>query len=641
MKAAKKAFLSLITVILLSVLLPQPVEAARKYKAGDWLTKEEFFELYGLDEFIGWGWAGGNVGEAIGDSETGLYPVKIKATLIDIEIGSVAVLGQRILLSDSFQQALKQKGEKVLLGSNPVTLKLSGSESGISTDYGFLSYSYQLTLQDLTYSYSRGFLSTGSPFGVAFTAKGDAESSVSYSSDLSDEDLTNEEYRHVLPATESKQRMQCAIDDSGEMTLTAVFKMNNAIEAETYNSNVWVKFRVDEVQLGKLSGNNGGITISLGGSRSGGKDDSAGPLATLVISILAILFSILFGAPGGFAPAAPAGAPAGTGTTPAPTPPEGDLSRRLRFDSDGDIEATDPVNGQKRTFVNNGDGTYTDPVSGATYTPRELSEQLEHRADNAGTIGQDEAQFEKNVREDSLRNKERSEESRQLEEDIRQDREERARREKIERIATDLGMSGASEKEVRDELLRRLERDEEFRQKMNDYARRADKAVDVLEATVDMADYGMAIGEAVVPGGSAVSATYKGIKNIGSTVAEKGMSAGTVIEGAIKGGTEAAGTLMKPGIGKVAVTFGGTVAGEIADAVNDGEDLTRATMGGFVKGAVNAASGAAGDAFGDKVKGDGLLNKTAETIGKVGETAFGKKVSDPMIDKLTEKKNNE
>ncbi len=369
-------------------------------------------------------------------------------------------------------------------------------------------------------------------------------------------------------------------------------------------------------------------------SRDATTDDVAGPLTTLVISVIAILLSILFGNAGGMSH----GAPAGSGSTPPPpaksgTAPAG-LNRWMRMDEDGDLEATDPVNGQKRTFVHNGDGTYTDPVSGATYTPEELSGQLAHREAHAGTIRQDEAQFRQNAGEDAQRNQVRSEEGRQLEEELRQERQARTREEKIERIATDLGMSGASEEDVRQELIRRMERDEGFRQKMNDFAKRRDTAVDVLETTVEAVDYGMSIGEAVVPGGAAVSATYKGIKNIGSTVAEKGASVGSVIEGAIKGGTEAAGTVMKPGIGKAVTTFGGTVAGEVAEAVNDGGDLTRATLEGFVKGTVGAASGAAGDAFGDAVKGDGLLNKAAEAAGKVGETGFGKEVAEPATDKI-------
>ena len=390
-----------------------------------------------------------------------------------------------------------------------------------------------------------------------------------------------------------------------------------------------------EWEFYKPEGGGWGWRKTSGGS---GNSDHAGPLATITISILAILLSILFGNTGGFIPTVPVG----TGGAPAPAPAGSDLSRWLRFDGDGDIEATDPVNGQRRTFVKNGDGTYTDPVSGATYTPEELSEQLDHRADNAGTIRQDEAQFEQNVSEDSQRNQERSEESSQLEKDLQRERQERTRKEKVERVATDLGMSGASEKQVIDELKRRMERDEEYRQKMNDYAQRRDTAVDILEATVEIADYTMAAGEAVVPGGKTVSATYKGIKNTVSTMAEKGASWGSFTEGVIKGGTEAATTVMDAGIGKAATAFGGTVAGEVAEAVNDGVDLTDALVRGTVKGTFNAASGAVGDAYGDAVGGtygemlgkDSTIKKVAETAGKLGEVGFEKNVTGAVGDNL-------
>lgn len=377
------------------------------------------------------------------------------------------------------------------------------------------------------------------------------------------------------------------------------------------------------------------ISWDTGNSRN---NDHAGPLATITISTLAILLSILFGNTGGFIPTVPVG----TGGAPAPAPADSGLSRWLRFDDDGDIEATDPLNGQRRTFVKNGDGTYTDPVSGATYTPEALSEQLEHRADNAKTIGQDEAQFEQNVREDRQRNQERSDESSQLEKDLMRERQERSEKEKIERIATDLGMSGASKKEVEAELKSRMERDEAYRQKMHDYAQRRDTAVDVLETTVEIADYTMAAGEAIVPGGKTVSATYKGIKNTASTMAEKGASWGSFTEGVIKGGTEAATTVMDAGIGKAATAFGGTIAGEVAEAVNDGGDLTDALVKGTVKGTFNAASGAVGDAYGDAVGGtygemlgkDSMIKKVAETAGKLGEVGFEKNVTGTVGDNL-------
>ena len=85
-------------------------------------------------------------------------------------------------------------------------------------------------------------------------------------------------------------------------------------------------------------------------------DDYADPAEAAIITIISILMAILFGGAGGAAPNA--SAPAGTGGTPISSPAEAGVSKWLQFDNDGDIEATDPVNGQKRTYVHNGDGLY-------------------------------------------------------------------------------------------------------------------------------------------------------------------------------------------------------------------------------------------------------------------------------------------
>ncbi len=369
-------------------------------------------------------------------------------------------------------------------------------------------------------------------------------------------------------------------------------------------------------------------------------DGYADPLDAAIITIISILISILFGGAGGSVPSTPVGVGGSPAQSPSPSasPTGSDLGKWLHFDDEGDIEATDPISGEKRNFVHNGDGTYTDPISGATYTPEELSQQMKHREKNAQTIRQDEKQFKKNVDEDSKRNEELSNESKILEEELRREREERAHREKVERVATNLGMSGASEDDVKKELARRMERDEEFRQKMHDYAKRRDMAVDTLEKTVEIADYAMSAGESLGgAAGKAVSATYKGIKNTVSTVAEKGLSTGSVIEGVIKGGTEAATTVMNSGIAKAGVTIGGTVAGEVASAVNDGTDIGDAIKEGLITGSGNAAIGAVGDAIGEAVEGDGLLNKAAETAEKIAETAYGKEIVEPMLDKLANK----
>jgi len=54
------------------------------------------------------------------------------------------------------------------------------------------------------------------------------------------------------------------------------------------------------------------------------------------------------------------------------------------------------------------------PVSDATYTPEELSQQMDHREENARTILKDQEQFKENVSEDSKRNEERSEDGKKL-----------------------------------------------------------------------------------------------------------------------------------------------------------------------------------------------------------------------------------
>ncbi len=213
---------------------------------------------------------------------------------------------------------------------------------------------------------------------------------------------------------------------------------------------------------------------------------------------------------------------------------------------------------------------------------------------------------------------------------MRRERQERAHREKVERVAIKLGMNGAGEDDVKQELARRMEKDERFRDAMMKSADILDTSIDILEATVDIADYTMAAGEALggAPG-KAVSATYKGIKNIGSTVMEKGASVGSVVEGVIKGGTEAATTVMQAGVGKTVTTIGGTVAGEIAGAVNDGEDIARATAEGLIKGAGNATIGAVSDGV-----EDAAITSKDKAVVKVIEAALGKEVADPTYDKM-------
>ncbi|NLL97159.1 MAG: hypothetical protein GX227_08615, partial [Clostridiaceae bacterium] len=156
-----------------------------------------------------------------------------------------------------------------------------------------------------------------------------------------------------------------------------------AEEPGTNEDNTPVKEPESEKEPGKHEENDNIADDSDEESESENSPDGyADPLDAAIITLISILISILFGGAGGSVPTIPEGA----GETLAPSPSDNDYGKWIHFDDEGDIEATDPISGEKRNFVHNGDGTYTDPVSGATYTPEELSRQMNHREENAQTI---------------------------------------------------------------------------------------------------------------------------------------------------------------------------------------------------------------------------------------------------------------
>ena len=163
MKNRRMTACAMLAVLCMSLIFPVNVNAWGKHKAGDWLTKDEFFEFYDLDEFLGWGLAGGSVGEKISNSETGLYPVQIKATLTEVILGAASIVNQLASGPKSFTVACDNT-EAILLSSEPITVNFSAVRAKLP-EHGHFSYSYDLTLNNLTYDYSSGFSSLSSRLG--------------------------------------------------------------------------------------------------------------------------------------------------------------------------------------------------------------------------------------------------------------------------------------------------------------------------------------------------------------------------------------------------------------------------------------------------------------------------------------------
>lgn len=109
------------------------------------------------------------------------------------------------------------------------------------------------------------------------------------------------------------------------------------------------------------------------------------------------------------------------------------------------------------------------------------------------------------------------------------------------------------------------------------------------------ADTGIDMLAPITPGGEAVQKAYYITKGIASKTAEKGVTAGSVLEGAITGTSDA--YTKTPGLGgleKAAGRFGGEFVGKTVGGYVDGEDLgdaaTKAFNSGFNKASVGYVS---------------------------------------------------
>ena len=201
----------------------------------------------------------------------------------------------------------------------------------------------------------------------------------------------------------------------------------------------------------------------------------------------------------------------------------------------------------------------------------------------------------------------------------------------IDKIASRNGINSTNEETIRKELENKqkiAEKNAEDRKKIADHIDTVVKTAEVVEEGADIA---ISVGEAVVPGGKAVSAGYKVLKSTASSIAENGLDAAKTTSAIIKGGLDAATTFADSGIIKATSAIGGEVAGDTVEATIQGKDVTEVIEAGTkaaIKGTAKAVVGATGDAIG---KG------TNEAVGNVISNEYQKHVVDPKMDKKFKK----
>ena len=300
------------------------------------------------------------------------------------------------------------------------------------------------------------------------------------------------------------------------------------------------------------------------------------------------------------------------------------IGKYISRDSDGDLNVTDPANGEKRIYIAQGDGTYSNPLTGATYTLETLKESLESREENSELLSQDKATAGAAVSAQRDANAKLSQFARDA---AKEKAEEKAREEAEQeheaykaKIRFKYGEYDGDDKSVKKKIL--TERNEEELQKVKDeefaaYAdagyktaktvkQAADVAIDVM-AEIDKTGMGKIVKDGYTVAASAagnagdVMAGYKTVGGaIGQTIIESGVEL-------VKNHTDDCNLTGTAGIlEKFAANVTGDGIKATTDALVKGESLEKAREAGS-----NAAK-------------QGIVNATVEVGVKYGNKGVAK-----------------
>ena len=284
----------------------------------------------------------------------------------------------------------------------------------------------------------------------------------------------------------------------------------------------------------------------------------------------------------------------------------------------------DSVTGEEKNYIYNDDTGEYESEDGKTILNTSMEEEIERQKvkDREFMREQHEKLVNRETQEDKLNKK--------MVEDMKAGEKELEREIYIDHIGTKNGIRSSNKDDIRKGLEKVQERNIERAEQAHQKAKNWDTAVTVAEGIEEAADIAITVGETAVPGGKAVSATYKAVKGVAATAAEHGMDKAKLANAAIKGLADA-GTTYMGGVGKAATTVGAEVAGDVTEAVIDGKsagEVWDAAKDATVKGVTKATVNATADAMGDIV---------GEETANVGGYLYQKHVADPKVDEALKK----
>lgn len=360
-----------------------------------------------------------------------------------------------------------------------------------------------------------------------------------------------------------------------------------------------------------------------------------------VIGIIVVALTEAIGGAAGGASGGAAGGAAGAGGGIEGNP-------YISRDSDGDINVTDPVTGERRTYVSNGDGTYTNPLTGATYNEGGLISSAESREENADVLSKDEAAKNAAISKQRDDNQQLSEGARIYSEQKKQLEEEYKHEKNVETMWLKYGGDKDDEASIMKAAQEAQDKNKASADFWNARGDRMEFAEKAASVTVVVADTGVdVLSNMTGPAGKAIKNVYIVGKNTASrlsdavvnmdpnlTPEEKKMK----LQGAIAmAGFDSIADIGVNQLESIGCHVSGNVAGDVfkkgMQNLYEGKDFTENLGQAAVSGAVKGSMAKMGELFTGNSK-DLLkeqMKSDAKLIKYTANSVYPKKSLEPLI----------
>ena len=271
-----------------------------------------------------------------------------------------------------------------------------------------------------------------------------------------------------------------------------------------------------------------------------------------------------------------------------------DLGRYIRRDPDGDLYVKDPVTGKETLYIKQEDGSYRNTVSDQNYTVGEIKNMVSHVEENSGYYSDISKKQQEAVAYQHEHASDFSETSVKLAEQIRQQKEQDAKEDAINKIGYEHGVYNGDEDAIRERLKQKQAVEESINDDYHRVAANIDTAVKVAEGTKKVADVAADVVGTVDKTGifkDVYSATTAAAGNAGEVMAGNMTAAEAVAKTAVDASTEIIKNRASSTGAKFAANILGDSAQDATSAMLEGKDLgevTNAAIAGAGRGLLDS-----------------------------------------------------